>query len=406
MSNDETNDEPDLIGTMGARGREEGEKGPQGGVLTLKQTAREGKIVRTSVLGIIANVLLAAFKAAVGVLSHSIAITMDAVNNLSDALSSVITIVGTKLAAKPADRKHPMGYGRVEYISATIIAVIVLYAGVTSVIDSVQKILAPETPDYTPVVLLVVVAGIVAKVLLGLHVRSVGHDVKSESLVASGTDALSDAILSVATLGAAIVYLATGVSLEAWVGAVISVFIVRAGAQMLAQTLGEILGERVTPEVAQQVKDIVLSDPDVLGVYDLVLHSYGPERLVGSLHVEVKDTLGAADIDRMTRRIEYEVAKQTKGYVLMAAVGIYARNSSPQVTQIRNDVARRVMAHDGVKQLHGFHVDLDQRVMTFDVVITFDVPDRKALCQHIADEVRGAYPDYQVFVTLDSDVSD
>lgn len=362
--------------------------------------------MRASVTGIVANVLLAGFKAVVGTLSHSIAITLDAVNNLSDALSSVITIVGTKLAGRAPDRKHPMGYGRVEYLSAAVISVIVLYAGVTSVVECVRKIVSPETPDYTPVALLVVAAGVVAKVVLGRHVRSVGQRFSSDSLVASGTDALSDAVLSASTLAAALVYLAFGVSLEAWVGLVISAFIVKAGVDMLSQTLGQILGERVSPKVAETVKGIVAEDPDVLGVYDLILHSYGPERLVGSLHVEVRDTMDANAIDEMDRRIQESVYASTQGKVIVVAVGIYSRNTSSCVTAVRNDVTRRVMAHDHVIQMHGFHLDEERGLMAFDVIISFDAPDRMGEYRQIVSEVQGAYPQYRVDVTLDTDVSD
>lgn len=376
----------------------------QGGVPPANQ--REKRIVQTSILGIVANVLLAAFKAAVGLFSHSIAITLDAVNNLSDALSSVITIVGTKLASKPADKKHPMGYGRIEYLSAAIISVIVLYAGVTSVVESVQKIVAPETPDYTPAVLVVVVAGIVAKVLLGRHVKSVGKSVGSDSLVASGTDALSDAILSVSTLGAAVVYLVWGVSLEAWVGAVISVFIVRAGLEMLSETLSQILGERVSTEQADKVRAIVTADPEVLGVYDVIFHSYGPERLVASFHVEVKDTMSANQIDEMERRLLENVYRGTNGKVITAAIGIYSRNTSSRAASIRNDVTRMVMAHEHVIQMHGFHLDEQKKLMNFDVIISFDVSDRRGEYQAIVGEVQKAYPDYRVRANLDIDASD
>jgi cation diffusion facilitator family transporter len=382
----------------------EGVSGTREGALP--PTGREAAIVRASVTGIVANVLLAGFKAVVGTLSHSIAITLDAVNNLSDALSSVITIVGTKLAGRAPDHKHPMGYGRVEYLSAAVISVIVLYAGVTSVVECVRKIVSPETPDYTPVALLVVAAGVVAKVVLGRHVRSVGQRFSSDSLVASGTDALSDAVLSVSTLAAALVYLAFGVSLEAWVGLVISAFIVKAGLDMLSQTLGQILGERVSPEVAETVKDIVAKDSDVLGVYDLILHSYGPERLVGSLHVEVRDTMDANAIDEMDRRIQESVYASTQGKVIIVAVGIYSRNTSECVTAVRNDVTRRVMAHDHVIQMHGFHLDEERRLLAFDVIISFDAPHRMGEYRQIVGEVQSAYPQYHVDVTLDTDVSD
>ncbi|WP_373577591.1 cation diffusion facilitator family transporter [Parafannyhessea umbonata] len=176
-------------------------------------------IVRTSVLGIGANVLLAAFKAVVGMLTHSIAVTMDAVNNPSDAMSSVITIVGTKLAGKAPDRNHPLGYGRVEYLSATVISIIVLYAGVSSLIESVKGIVSPQTPSYTPTSLVIIAAAVVVKLVLGRHVKATGERVGSDSLVASGADALFDAVLSASTLAAAAaaVFITTGFAIEAWV---------------------------------------------------------------------------------------------------------------------------------------------------------------------------------------------
>ncbi|MCR5064655.1 MAG: cation diffusion facilitator family transporter, partial [Bacteroidales bacterium] len=161
---------------------------------------RSGRIIRTSIIGIAANVLLAAFKATVGLLASSVAIVMDAVNNLSDALSSVITIIGANLSTRPADRKHPFGYGRIEYFSAIIIAVIVLSAGVTSLIESVKKIFAPTTPSYTTTTLIVIIVAIVVKLLLGWYVKKQGTKLKSDALIASGSDALFDAVITLATL--------------------------------------------------------------------------------------------------------------------------------------------------------------------------------------------------------------
>ena len=195
---------------------------------------RSAQIVRTSVIGIAANVLLAAFKALVGILSSSIAIVMDAVNNLSDALSSVVTIIGTKLSQRPADRRHPFGYGRVEYFSAIIIAVIVLSAGVTSLIESIKKIIEPTQPSYTTTTLIVIIVAIVVKLLLGWYVKKQGTKLKSDALIASGSDALFDAVITLATLVSAGVMLIWDVSLDGILGTLISALIIKAGIEMLA----------------------------------------------------------------------------------------------------------------------------------------------------------------------------
>ena len=181
---------------------------------------RNQKIIKTSFLGIGVNVLLSILKLVVGTISGSIAITLDAVNNLSDALSSVITIIGTKIAGKEPDKKHPFGYGRVEYISASIIAVLVLYAGVTSLIESVKAIIHPEAPSYTAPLLIIVAAAVVIKYVLGRYFVRVGRSVDSGSLIASGKEANLDALVSLSTLAAALIYLKWNVSLEAWLGAI------------------------------------------------------------------------------------------------------------------------------------------------------------------------------------------
>lgn len=223
----------------------------------MENASREQRIIRTSIIGIIANVLLAGFKAAVGLISHSVAITLDAVNNLSDALSSLITIIGTRLAQKAPDKKHPLGYGRIEYLSATIISVIVLYAGVTSFIESVKKIMHPEASDYSAVALLIISVAVAVKILLGTYVRRVGREVSSDSLVASGSDALFDSVISASTLAAAILYLTVGIRVEAWLGAAISVIIIRSGIDLLRGTTSEILGERINHELARNVKKTI-----------------------------------------------------------------------------------------------------------------------------------------------------
>ena len=222
------------------------------------EASREKTIVRTSVIGIIANVLLAAFKAVVGLLSNSIAIVLDAVNNLSDAGSSLITIIGTKLAGKEPDRKHPFGYGRIEYLTAMVISGIILYAGITSLIESVKQIIHPETPDYSAVSLIIVAVAVVVKIVLGRYVRTTGEKVRSDSLVNSGKEAMLDAVISTATLVAAGIFLIFHVSLEAWLGAVISIIIIKSGIEMLRDTISPILGEQNDPELARNIKKTVI----------------------------------------------------------------------------------------------------------------------------------------------------
>ena len=238
-----------------------------------KQENRNKTIIKTSIIGILANVFLAAFKAFVGMTSNSIAIVMDAVNNLSDAASSVITIIGTKLAGREADKKHPFGYGRVEYLSAMVISLLVLYAGITAFVESVKKIIHPDVPDYSAAALIIVAVAVVVKIVLGIYVKRVGVRVNSDSLINSGEDAKLDSVISASTLAAAAIYLLFHVSLEAWLGAIIALVIVKAGIDMRKETLSKILGERADAKLAQEIKATVTGYPEISGAYDLVLHN-------------------------------------------------------------------------------------------------------------------------------------
>lgn len=369
------------------------------------ETSRNKIIIRTSVIGIIANVFLAGFKAAVGLLSQSIAVVLDAVNNLSDALSSLITIVGTHLSQKAPDKKHPLGYGRIEYLSAVVISVIVLYAGITSFTESVKNIIEPQTPDYSVTALVIIGAAVVVKIVLGTYVKRTGKNVDSDALVASGSDALFDSIISASTLVAAVIYLTTGLSLEAWLGAIISLVIIKSGIEMLRDTISEILGERVDPELAKGVKATVTSFPEVNGAYDLVIHNYGPEQLLGSVHIELPDTMTAERIFELENAITKKVYAEHG--VFMTGISIYPVNTkNDEACRMQTQVLETVMSYADVLQMHGFYVDFEAKTMKFDIIISFDAKDRVALYTEILGKVQEQFPEYTPEISLDIDISD
>lgn len=367
--------------------------------------SRDRQIVKTSIVGILANVFLAVFKAVIGTISGSIAITLDAVNNLSDAASSVITIVGTKLAGKPADKKHPFGYGRIEYLSAMIISVIVLYAGVTSLKESVTKIIHPEAANYTTIALVIVAAAVLVKILLGRYVESVGHRVNSDSLVASGKDAALDSIISASTLVAAVIYIITNVSLESWLAAIISVVIIKSGIDMLRETISEILGERADKDLARDIKKTVMKYPGVSGVYDLVLNNYGPDAYNGSLHIEVPDTYSASQIDELTRKIT--VGVYLKHHVILTAISVYSLNTKdPHIVEVRNNIQSIANKDPYILQMHGFYLNEEEKTIRFDLVVSFDAPDRNIAFQNVIDRIKEAYPGYQINAVMDTDFAE
>ena len=367
--------------------------------------SRDKKIVQTSIVGIVANVFLAAFKAIIGVISHSVAISMDAVNNISDAASSVITIVGTKLAGKEADKKHPFGYGRIEYLSAMIISILVLYAGITAFVESVKKIITPDTPDYSAVSLIIVAVAVVVKIVLGRYVKSVGKKVNSDSLINSGADATLDSIISASTLVAAGIYLIFHISLEAYLGAIIALVIIKSGVDMLRETLSKILGESADADMVKEIKQTVISHPEITGAYDLVLHNYGPDTFQGSVHIEVPDTLSADELDQLIRQVTEDVFAKHK--VILTAVGVYSVNTKePEAATAREKVRSIALSHEYILQLHGFYIDFETKKMRFDLVVSFDAPNRQEAFSAAYAEIKEAFPDFEIQAIMDTDFAE
>lgn len=366
--------------------------------------SRETVIVRTSIIGIVTNVFLAGFKAVIGIISNSIAITLDAVNNLSDAMSSVITVIGAKLGAKLPDKKHPLGYGRIEYLSSMIVAALVLYAGITSLVESVKKIIHPEAADYTTVSLIIIAVAIVVKLVLGSFFRKQGEKVNSGALIASGSDASFDAVLSASVLASAIIYLLFHISLEAYVGVVIAIFIIKAGIEMLNETLDDILGKRNDEDTVREIRKIIREEPEVRGVYDMIMYNYGPDKNYGTVHIELPDTLTVDQVDVITRKIQAKVFHETG--VILTGVGVYSYNTTnKEALQIRNTVQKTVFSHDWALQMHGFYADTEQKTIRFDVVVSFDVRAEEAV-KELHEEVQALYPDYRIQIVPDIDVLD
>lgn len=370
-----------------------------------KNNEREKIVIKTSVIGIITNFFLAAFKAGIGLLSNSIAIVLDAVNNISDAGSSIITIVGTKLAGKAPDKKHPFGHGRIEYLSAMMIAVIILYAGTTSLIESVKQIIKPETPDYNPTSLIIIAVAVVVKIVLGAYVKKVGEKVKSDSLVNSGADATLDAVISFSTLVAAVIFMVFNLALEAYLGAVIAVIIIKSGIEMLKGTISQLLGEQNDLEVAKAIKKTVMGFKNVLGVYDLILNNYGPNRWNGSLHIEVPDTLSVVELDQLLCEISVKVVKEHR--VLLTAIGVYSVNTKDEhVIKMQQKLKEVALKQEYIRQVHGFYLLEAEKQMRFDLVVSFDVENRLASFKKAVAEIQKVFPDYQLQAVMDADFTE
>ncbi len=366
---------------------------------------REKVVVKTSIISILSNIILASFKAFIGFLANSIAIISDAVNNISDALSSIITIVGTKLAGKAPDKKHPYGYGRIEYMTSFVVSGIVLYAGITAMVESIKKIFNPEDVEYSVITLVILIAGIIVKFILGLYVKRKGKEINSNSLVASGSDAFNDAILSISVLTSAIIYMLFDISLEAYVGVILSLFIIKTGLELIKESVDNMLGVRIESNLARDIKKEVVKEKEVKGAFDLILNDYGPDKYLGSIHIEVDDTLSVADFDKLSRRISKNIA--LKYGVILHTIGVYSVNSKDKkLIDIQKDIHDIVFSHKGILQMHGFYIDEEDKSIRFDIIIDFKIKNREEEYKKIYDEVQKKYKDYKINITLDVDISD
>lgn len=366
---------------------------------------RQKVIIRTSIVGIIGNFSLAVLKAAVGIFTNSIAIILDAVNNFSDMLSSIVTIIGIRLANKAPDRRHPMGHGRYEYLSTAIIAVIITYIGITAIQESINKIINPGEVSYNTVSIIIVAAAVVVKIFIGIYFRKVGKKVDSDSLAASGTDALFDSVVSFATLISAILYLAFGLKTEAYLAIIISALIIRSGIKMLRDVFSVIVGERISPELSKNIKKSICEVKGVRGAFDLMVHDYGTNMVFCSVNIEVNDSLTAREIDDISREVRRKVFY---GYqIFISSVGIYSINTESDEINAMYRRVKDVLSHyDHVMQMHGFHVDEKKKEISFDIVLSFDVKNRRAYYLAIKRHLRKAFPKYRINIALDSDYSD
>lgn len=359
---------------------------------------REREIIKTSIVGIVGNMLLVVFKLIVGFMSNSIAIILDAVNNATDALSSIVTIIGTKIANMRPNRKHPFGYGRIEYITSAIIAAIILVAGALSLRESIDKIMHPADTNYSSVTIAVIIVAIIAKIVIGLYFNKKGKQTNSQALIASGIDSNYDAVLSAGTLVVAFAQILWNVNIDGIVGLLISLVVIKAGIDVLRDAIAPILGER-NEELGKQIYDYVNSFDGVSGAYDLVLDNFGPNEIIGSIHIEVPDVMNAKQIHELTRKIAQGLYEK---FNIVATVGIYAENTTGQFAEVKQALKAITDTHPEVLQTHGFYVDEEDGTVFFDMVLDFK-SEGEDIRDSVVKAISEKYPDYEYNVILDTD---
>lgn len=363
---------------------------------------RARQIIHVGFVGIAVNAILALAKIIIGQIVNSAAIVSDGLNNFTDGLSSVVTIIGTKLAGRRPDREHPFGHGRIEYITTGAVGLIIIVTGALSLVDSIEKIITPEDTRYDTASLLIVAGAILVKIFLGRYTQKRGTGLKAEALVGAGKDALFDAAASSTILvGMAVSYL-FHISIDAWLGAFIALLIIKAGVDVLRDALDDIQGRRIPEETADRLKTAIGAFPDVEGVYDLILDRYGPDQVLGSVHIQVPDQMTARQIDALSRDISALLYTQ---YGIIMTVGIYANNTDdPTAQQIRRQV-EAILAHEPyILQMHGFYVNEVRRQISLDIVVDFDAGDKKeSIRSSVQRAVQKENPGYTVSINLDTD---
>ena len=365
---------------------------------------RSKKIIQTSIIGIITNLGLVVMKALVGFFANSISIIMDALNNLSDVLSSLITVIGTKLSQKKPDAKHPYGHGRIEYVTSLVIGFIILFAAGLAIYQSIMSIITPRDVKFDVLTVVLISIAVLVKIALGLFFRKQGKKYNSEALKGSGIDALFDALLSFATLVSIVVFLIWQVNIEGYIGIIIGLFMLRSGIGVLRTSLSSIIGERTSKETSEAIKKLVCQNPQVLGAYDLIVNNYGPERGIGSIHIEVDDKLTAKEIHPLTRSIAKQVYEQ---FGIIMTIGIYASNSSDsEINKIKDAIRNELFSHPTIKQMHGFYCNQELKDVSFDVIVDFEDKNASGLIEEIKKNLGEKFPDYHFSVVEDKDFSD
>ena len=264
-----------------------------------------------SIAGIVINFVFVILKALIGAASGSVSILVDAVNNMTDVLSATVTLVGVKLARKKPDREHPHGHGRIEYIAAIAVGLIILAVGVGAALASAPKISQPEATKYSILSIVVIFITVVVKLVFGRHVRKVGKLTRSRSLEGVGIDAMFDAALTLGTLVGAVVNLVFGISIDGVIGVIIAAFIVRSAIEIISKAIGDLIGRRADERLVRQVRETIRNVEGVLGVPKLVLHDYGPEDVSGAAKIEVSAELTIRELSEMTKKIERQVLEET-----------------------------------------------------------------------------------------------
>ena len=363
------------------------------------------EIFKVSIIGIITNLILVVIKISIGAITGSIAIISDATNNFSDAASSLITILGSKLAAKDPDEKHPYGFGRIEYITGFVISVIVLVLGLEFFKTSIQTVLEPVEVSFDGFTILIMFFTIVAKLLLGQYTAKSGRKISSAALEASGAESISDAVITSITVIAALISIAANaffdysLHLDGYAGLIISGFIIYSGFRLALETFQDIIGKRADQVLSKEIYTEIESYPLIRGAYDLILHNYGPERYLGSVNVELNDYLQVKEVSDLLNQIQQSILEK---FHIFLVIGIYSVNTQEsQIVEMRNHIWDLLKEKKEILNMHAFFLDQEKMQLRFDLIVSFEIKDPAKLKEEVEEKLKTRYSEYAFQINID-----
>jgi len=363
---------------------------------------RRKKIIGVSIIGIVANLLLGVLKAVLGLLSGSIALISDALNNITDSSSSLITIVGTKLAAKAPDKQHPFGHGRTEYLTSLLIGGIVFLTGFQSLINSVKAVFNKEDINTDITTVIIIIATIAAKVLLGTFTENSGKKLNSTALIASGADAKNDVVVSVVTLISTILYMFAKISVDGIAGVIISVFILKTAYEVLSDTIKKLLGERVDGEIVRGIKDIVRNTEGVINCFDLILNDYGPDFYTGSINVEIEDDRSIGEMYPILHEAQTKIYNK---YNVFLVFGFYSVDvDDERYIKIKSLLKNYKENERHIINYHGIVIDEKDKTIYCDITRDFDITSETVI-ENVNRILKEEFSEYNIHVNIDTEFS-
>lgn len=369
-------------------------------LLKLDPESREGTVVAVSALGILVNLILASVKVIIGAAVGSIATVSEGVNNATDSVTALMTIVGTKLAAKQPTEKHPFGYGRIEYLTSLLISVMILFTGTELLKSSVDLIFHPEQMRVSYLTLGIIAVSALVKLWLGTYTIGEGKRIDSGSLTAVGVDCRNDSIVSVITIASTLVYLLFQVSLDAFAGVIMAFVVLKAGFEVLKDTLSDLLGQSGEKEIAQRLYKIIRSEPIVLNAADMMLHNYGPDAYSGSVNVEIDHEKTVGEVYAALHALQLKIMHEMQ---IVMVFGIYAVDRDHEdVRQMRKEISTFVREKEHVTSYHALYIDPNNQDIYVDLVVDYGLEDWEALRREFTEYMAQRYPGRRLELVIET----